>query len=64
MNLLETISAVTPVIAALEKSCVSEKQMHDILGLLRSHKLNESYLNEWAKDLDLIDLLNEIRQKV
>ncbi len=41
--------------------CASEKQWSDILGVLRSQKkkLDSNYLNKWAKDLNLEELLTK-----
>lgn len=42
--------------------CVSEKQLNDILGLLRVHRtqIDMEYLEKWAKELRLADLLKSI----
>ena len=45
---------------------VSDKQWSDILGVLRvqAGRLDEAYLNHWAKELGVLDLLEEVREQV
>jgi hypothetical protein len=45
---------------------ISDKQWSDILGVLRvqAGRLDESYLDYWAKELGVFDLLEEIRTQV
>ncbi|HEX4621243.1 MAG TPA: hypothetical protein VH208_06720 [Myxococcaceae bacterium] len=40
---------------------VSDSQWRDVLGLLRLGKLDAAYLNQWAKELDVEDLLARAR---
>jgi len=44
----------------------SEKQWTDILGVLRTQRdrLDEAYLDRWAREIGVLDLLVRIRKEV
>jgi len=47
----------------LDADCVSEKQWRDVLGLLktRGHALDLAYMRDWARSLEVLELLERAR---